>query len=69
VVGAEEGVEAGFLGGPGQRQDLVVAGTVMRFEQDTQPHLGFSPIFSSERAGLSAAGTSGKWHATECPAV
>src|SRR5256714_10561986 len=69
MIGAEESVEAGLLGGPGQRQDLVVASTVVRFEQDTQPHRGVSPIFSSERAGLSAAGTSGKWHATECPAV
>jgi hypothetical protein len=59
VVGAEEGVEAGFLGSPGQRQDLVVAGTVVRFEQDAQSHRGVSPIFSSERAEVSA-GTSGK---------
>ena len=60
VVRAEEGVEAGLLGGPGQGQDLVVAGTVVRLEQDTHPHQGVSPIFSSERTVVSATGTSGK---------
>ena len=53
VVGPEEGVEAGFLGGPGQRQDLVVAGTVVRFEQDAQSHAGIP--------------SRGKWQATTCP--
>src|SRR5581483_1695417 len=53
VVGPEEGVEARRLGGQRQRQDLVVAGAVVRLEQDAHPHEAWAP--------------SGKWQATEWP--
>jgi hypothetical protein len=64
MVGPKERVEADLLGGPGQREDLGAGGTMVRLEQDTDPHRGISSAFSSERTVVRAASISGKRQAT-----